>query len=116
MLFGAVLLAAGCSSSSADSLLVRAPVDADPTKLEPFMDIGLPRVSLTEIDCPSEPGASAVAVANLDGDPALDLVIGRSVGSTLAVGLNAGRGCPRESTYLTDSAVSSLALADSQAN
>ena len=92
MLLGAVLLVAGCASGAADTLLVRAPEDGDTTKLEPFMDVGLPRIPLTEIDCPSESGASAVAVANLDGDPALDLVIGRSVGKTLAVGLNAGRG------------------------
>lgn len=114
-LLGAVLLVAGCSSGGDQALLVRAPDEGDPTKLEPFMDSGLPRISLTAVDCPSEPGASVVAVANLDGDPALDLVIGRSVGSTLAVGLNAGRGCPRESTYLSDSAVSALALADVQA-
>jgi hypothetical protein len=53
-----------------------------------------------------------VALANLDGDPALDLVIGRSINNTLAVGLNAGRGCPRESAYLSGRAVSALALAD----
>lgn len=116
-LLGSVLLAAGCSSEIPTTLKVGAPeFESGTTKIEPPYDVGLKAIAFSPLECPTEPGASAVALANLDADPALDVVIGHSTTSTLTVGLNPGRGCPREASYATGRTVSALTLADAQSN
>lgn len=111
-ILGALLLSTGCSSGAADLFVGTPPEEDDPTKLEPFADSTLPYVGFVTVDCPSAPGASAVALADLDENADLDLVISRSVSSTLAVSLNPTRSCPKETTYPTGRGVSALALAD----